>query len=56
MMGGDSPETRGIIPKMNEEMFERIRTVEDENTKFLVTVSYLEIYQEVHNWHCRSDA
>eukprot|EP00698_Gefionella_okellyi_P020452 TRINITY_DN6417_c0_g1_i1.p1 TRINITY_DN6417_c0_g1~~TRINITY_DN6417_c0_g1_i1.p1 ORF type:complete len:712 (+),score=193.81 TRINITY_DN6417_c0_g1_i1:32-2167(+) len=45
MMGGDTD--RGIIPKMNDGMFEYMNANETENLKFFVTVSYLEIYQEV---------
>jgi len=36
----------GIIPQLNKDLFERIGSA-TENMKFLVTVSYLEIYNEV---------
>eukprot|EP00163_Fabomonas_tropica_P009886 TRINITY_DN1980_c0_g1_i1.p1 TRINITY_DN1980_c0_g1~~TRINITY_DN1980_c0_g1_i1.p1 ORF type:complete len:706 (+),score=228.59 TRINITY_DN1980_c0_g1_i1:721-2838(+) len=47
MMGAGPPggDLRGIIPRLNEELFERIDQIEDR--EFLVNVSYLEIYQEV---------
>jgi kinesin family protein 1/kinesin family protein 3/17 len=40
----------GIIPLMNVDLFQRIENISKENnhqTKFLVTVSFLEIYNEV---------
>ena len=39
----------GIIPQMNKALFERVaqESKELENRKFLVTCSYLEIYNEV---------
>jgi len=50
MMGADQPEElRGIIPQLNDSMFKRIQAAKaaDENLEYMVTVSYLEIYQEV---------
>jgi hypothetical protein len=49
MMGGDShaDENRGIVPRLNEEMFQVIHDTATETTKYLVTVSYLEIYNEM---------
>ncbi|KAJ0401552.1 hypothetical protein ATCC90586_002860 [Pythium insidiosum] len=43
MMG--SGEDHGIVPRMNADLFARL--VESEATKYLVTVSFLEIYNEV---------
>ncbi|ETV74982.1 hypothetical protein H257_10587 [Aphanomyces astaci] len=45
MMGtGDD---HGIIPKMNEDLFRRVEAQSSDTTKFLITVSFLEIYNEV---------
>ncbi|XP_065183133.1 kinesin-II 85 kDa subunit-like [Sycon ciliatum] len=41
-----TPAEPGIIPTMNSQLFERIES-SPPNVEFLVTVSYLEIYQEV---------
>lgn len=48
MMGGDTPELKGIIPIMNESLFKKIGedNATDSNTQYLCTVSYLEIYNE----------
>ncbi|CAM9335866.1 unnamed protein product [Ascophyllum nodosum] len=45
MMGGSKPD--GIIPRLNTQLFEEIQGLTTETTKCLVTVSYLEIYNEV---------
>jgi len=47
MMG--SPNDRGIIPRLNEQLFGQLESklASNANAKFLVTVSYLEIYNEV---------
>ncbi|XP_003389109.2 PREDICTED: kinesin-like protein KIF3A [Amphimedon queenslandica] len=45
MAGENNPETRGIIPNSFAHIFGRIHKCEGE-TKFLVRVSYLEIYNE----------
>jgi len=37
----------GIIPKLNNTLFEQVDTRSSDETKFLVTVSYLEIYNEM---------
>jgi len=44
-----SKENPGIIPQLNDEMFQRIVTSQAENPakKFLVTCSFMEIYNEV---------
>ena len=49
MTGAPAAGLPGIIPQMNAEMFERIGASTDENPnkKFLVTCSFLEIYNEV---------
>ena len=43
---GDHP---GIIPRMNDAVFEGIAEMkaENEGKQFVITVSYLEIYNEV---------
>eukprot|EP00428_Durinskia_dybowskii_P064440 CAMPEP_0170383522 /NCGR_PEP_ID=MMETSP0117_2-20130122/15518_1 /TAXON_ID=400756 /ORGANISM="Durinskia baltica, Strain CSIRO CS-38" /LENGTH=775 /DNA_ID=CAMNT_0010639227 /DNA_START=54 /DNA_END=2381 /DNA_ORIENTATION=+ len=58
MMGGDSIESKGIIPHLNEDLFEKmalkLEQIEEESkkqasnakTKFMVTVSFLEVYNE----------
>ena len=52
MMG--SGDDLGVIPLMNQDLFERLQSVdhdtdipESERPKFLITVSFLEIYNEV---------
>ncbi|TMW56790.1 hypothetical protein Poli38472_006800 [Pythium oligandrum] len=45
MMG--SGDDHGIIPLMNEDLFQRIAQATTDSTKYLVTVSFLEIYNEV---------
>ncbi|KAF0718339.1 Aste57867_1758 [Aphanomyces stellatus] len=45
MMG--SGDDHGIIPKMNEDLFKRVDAQSNETTKYLITVSFLEIYNEV---------
>ncbi|ETV95801.1 hypothetical protein, variant 2 [Aphanomyces invadans] len=45
MMG--SGDDHGIIPKMNEDLFRRVETQSNDTTKYLITVSFLEIYNEV---------
>ncbi|KAH9119325.1 hypothetical protein AeMF1_007902, partial [Aphanomyces euteiches] len=45
MMG--SGNDHGIIPKMNEDLFKRVEAQTNETTKYLITVSFLEIYNEV---------
>ncbi len=48
MQGADGPELQGIIPRMNNKLFERIEAEKKKmTTQFLVTVSYFEIYNEV---------
>ena len=44
-----SKEMPGIIPRLNEEMFKKVAQVQEANPgrKFLVTCSFLEIYNEV---------
>ncbi|CAB3986740.1 kinesin KIF13B, partial [Paramuricea clavata] len=44
-MMGSSTQT-GIIPRLCDDMFERISNNEDENISFKVEVSYIEIYNE----------
>jgi centromeric protein E len=46
MMGGGG-ESMGIIPLLNKNLFDAVLTMSTAATKFLVTVSYLEIYNEV---------
>lgn len=45
----ESEESRGIIPRMSQSLFDRVRDekVRQPNTQFLITVSYFEIYNEV---------
>ncbi|OQR86076.1 kinesin, partial [Thraustotheca clavata] len=45
MMG--SGEDNGIIPKMNDDLFARVTSQTNDSTKYLITVSFLEIYNEV---------
>ncbi|RWS12238.1 kinesin-like protein KIF13A, partial [Dinothrombium tinctorium] len=48
MMGG--PDSKGLIPKLCDGIFERIACNNDANTNFKVEVSYMEIYNEkVHD-------
>jgi hypothetical protein len=47
MQGADG-ENQGIIPRMNNSLFDRIEVEKEKmTTQFLVTVSYFEIYNEV---------
>ncbi|EQC37092.1 hypothetical protein SDRG_05319 [Saprolegnia diclina VS20] len=45
MMG--SGDDHGIIPKMNFDLFQRVAAQTNDETKYLITVSFLEIYNEV---------
>ena len=45
MMG--SGDDHGIIPKMNDALFLEVNKLATDDLKFLLTVSYLEIYNEV---------
>eukprot|EP00903_Cladosiphon_okamuranus_P019220 g17674.t1 len=45
MMGGNTPD--GIIPRLNAQLFSEVQGLTTDTTKCLVTVSYLEIYNEV---------
>ncbi|CAM9240011.1 unnamed protein product [Ectocarpus sp. 12 AP-2014] len=45
MMGGGTPD--GIIPRLNAQLFSEVQGLTTDTTKCLVTVSYLEIYNEV---------
>ncbi|CAN0026497.1 unnamed protein product [Pylaiella littoralis] len=45
MMGGTTPD--GIIPRLNSQLFSEVQGLTTDTTKCLVTVSYLEIYNEV---------
>jgi len=45
MMG--SPEIPGVIPRINEELFQQISGLQTDQNKFQVSVSYLEIYNEM---------
>ena len=45
MMGSD--DDIGVIPLMNQDIFSRVADIEAAGTKFLITVSFLEIYNEV---------
>ena len=47
MMGDDEGNFPGIIPRVNTELFKLLKEKESEEQKFMVTVSYLEIYKEV---------
>lgn len=47
MMGDDKGEEVGIIPRLNRHIFGMIDEATNDETKFLVSVSYLEIYNEV---------
>lgn len=48
MMG--SKEDKGLIPRLCDDLFERIAGDEDPNTSYKVEVSYMEIYNEkVHD-------
>lgn len=49
MQGADGPDLEGIIPRMNNQLFQRVDTeVKKRPTiQFLITVSYFEIYNEV---------
>jgi len=44
-MLGEDASSRGVIPNLNEDLFKRISSSK-KNVAFLVTVSYLEIYNE----------
>jgi Kinesin motor domain len=46
MMGGGG-ESMGIIPLLNKNLFDAVLGMSTAATKFLVTVSYLEIYNEI---------
>lgn len=46
MMGADGPDQEGIIPRMCQELFQRMAANTDPNLSFSVEVSYLEIYNE----------
>lgn len=37
----------GIVPKLQTSLFQNVQSKTSEETKFMVTVSYLEIYNEV---------
>jgi hypothetical protein len=41
-----SVEDTGIVPKLNHDLFERIADLSTEGTEFMITVAYLEIYNE----------
>mmetsp|Transcript_57346 Transcript_57346/g.166485 ORF Transcript_57346/g.166485 Transcript_57346/m.166485 type:complete len:1154 (+) Transcript_57346:139-3600(+) len=43
----DPPELRGITPRMNEALFEKIKIEQVGTKKFLVMCSYFEIYNEI---------
>ena len=45
MLGENTDSTRGVIPNLNQDLFQRI-SKSKKNVAFLVTVSYLEIYNE----------
>ncbi|CAM9500239.1 unnamed protein product [Discosporangium mesarthrocarpum] len=47
MMGGNRADEAGIIPKLNIQLFENVKALTTDTAKFLVVVSYLEIYNEV---------
>merc|ERR1740138_198349 len=48
MSGAPTPELRGIIPRINEELFRRVAEEQAGTTrKFLVMCSYFEIYNEI---------
>lgn len=57
MMGGDDEATRGIIPRLNGDLWRKINLkleslhlrdeTENTETKIMVTVSFLEIYNEI---------
>ncbi|KAG5178023.1 P-loop containing nucleoside triphosphate hydrolase protein [Tribonema minus] len=46
MMGG-SGDSAGIIPLLNKRLFEAVGATTSAETKFMLTVSYLEVYNEV---------
>ena len=46
MMGKDTDELKGLIPRIVERIFDRILKSDDEDIEFTVRVSYLEIYLE----------
>eukprot|EP00045_Choanoeca_perplexa_P012490 m.136546 g.136546 ORF g.136546 m.136546 type:complete len:888 (+) comp16025_c0_seq1:110-2773(+) len=46
MMGGESEDDRGIVPRLCEALFARMEQEQDETLSFNVEVSYLEIYNE----------
>ena len=48
MMG--CKDDKGLIPRLCDDLFERIASNEDSNTSYKVEVSYMEIYNEkVHD-------
>jgi len=49
MTGAPTPELRGIIPRVNEDLFVRIARMQEEvaTRKFLVECSFFEIYNEI---------
>lgn len=49
MQGGSEGDDRGIIPRMNYALFDIVNEEKkkDSSTKFLITVSYFEIYNEI---------
>lgn len=46
MQGGDTPESRGVIPLSFEHIFENIASNTQVGKQFMVVASYLEIYNE----------
>ena len=46
-MTGSSGENRGLIPRINAEIFERIQHLKSETKLYLVQCSYFEIYNEI---------
>lgn len=44
MMG--APGQKGLIPRICDTLFEKIKQCEDPNTSYKVEVSYMEIYNE----------
>mmetsp|Transcript_108104 Transcript_108104/g.230818 ORF Transcript_108104/g.230818 Transcript_108104/m.230818 type:complete len:608 (+) Transcript_108104:114-1937(+) len=47
MMSDRKSDDRGLIPRISEELFSRITTFTSDCRKFLVTCSFLEIYNEI---------
>ena len=46
MMGGESDEQKGLVPRLCENLFKNIASKSSEDHLFKIEVSYMEIYNE----------